>query len=263
MSDQPNPTYVVAALDKGLTLLRHLADYPNSGVSDIAARTGSTKSQVFRLLYTLERQGFVHKDPVSRNYALGHTCLFLGEHVRSRSSLVSVAEPVMARLVAETQENVHLVVREGLNSVVLALEESHQPVRLYAQVGREGPLHAGGSSMELLAHAPESVVDDVLAGPLTAFTDRTETRPEAVRRTLRNIRAAGHHVALGDLDEGAFSIAAPIRDHRGTVVAALSIAGPLSRLTPSIQANHVLRVTGAAEHVSVGLGAPVPAAAVG
>ncbi len=257
MSDD-HPSYVIAALDKGLFLLSYLADNPNSGVSEIASRTGSTKSQIFRLLYTLERRGFVHKDPATRNYFLGATCLFLGERARAQSSLVTVAEATMERLVSETGENVHLVVRENAKSVVVALKESQQPLRLYAEVGREGPLHAGGSSMVLLAHAPSHILEAILERPLEAFTARTETRPDAVLRTLAQIRSSGYHVALEDLDEGAFSIAAPVRDHAGAVVAALSIAGPLARLTPATQRRHVERVMRAAGEISRGLGASEP-----
>lgn len=257
MSDG-NPSYVIAALDKGLLLLGHLAENPNSGVSEIAARTGSTKSQVFRLLHTLEQRGFVHKDPETRNYYLGHSCLYLGERAKRQSSLVAVADAVMERLARETQENVHLVVRQHLRSVVVALKESQQPLRLYAEVGREGPLHAGGSSMVLLAHAPEQAVEQLLAGDLEAFTPNTETRPERIRRITAEIRESGFHVALEDLDEGAFSIAAPVRDHRSEVVAALSIAGPVSRLTPAVQEAHVTRVVRAAREISRGLGMPSP-----
>lgn len=255
MSDR-NSSYVIAALDRGLMLLSHLAEHPNCGVSEIAARTGSTKSQIFRLLYTLERRGFVQKDPETRNYFLGNACLFLGERARGQSSLVAVADAVMERLVRETQENVHLVVREHGRSVVVALKESRQPLRLYAEVGREGPLHAGGSSMVLLAFAPEQVVEEVLSREPEAFTPSTETRPQRIRLKLAEIRESGFHVALEDLDRGAFSIAAPVRDHRSEVVAALSIAGPVSRLTPALQKAHVRRVVQAANEISRGLGMP-------
>ena len=251
-----NPSYVIAALDKGLLLLGHLAENPNSGVSEIAARTGSTKSQVFRLLHTLERRGFVHKHPETRNYYLGHSCLYLGERAKRQSSLVTIADNVMEWLVRETQENVNLVVREDSRSVVVALKESQQPLRLYAEVGREGPLHAGGSSMVLLAHAPQAVVDEVLSGELERFTPNTVVDPEQIRRILAAIRDAGFHVALEDLDKGAFSISAPIRDHRNEVVAAVSIAGPLSRLTQAVQEAHVKRVVQAAGEISKGLGMP-------
>lgn len=251
-----NSSYVIAALDKGLVLLGHLAENPNSGVSEIATRTGSTKSQVFRLLHTLERRGFVHKDPETRNYYLGHSCLYVGERARKQSSLVAVADSVMSRLARETEENVNLVVRENSRSVVIAMKESPQPLRLYAEVGREGPLHAGGSSMVLLAYAPQEVADEVLSRELERFTPNTETRPEHVRRRLEEIRKAGFHVAFEDLDKGAFSIAAPVRDHRNEVIAAVSIAGPLSRLNPAIQEAHVERVVHAAKEISRGLGMP-------
>ena len=63
--------YTVAAVDKALDILEHLAEAGEIGVTDLAQRTGSTKSQIFRLLYTLEQRGFVRKDADSRIYALG------------------------------------------------------------------------------------------------------------------------------------------------------------------------------------------------
>ncbi len=82
----------------------------------------------------------------------------------------------------------------------------------------------------LLAFAPPEVQEEVLGSELPAYTPSTVTDPEKLRMVLQRIRERGFHVVSSDLDEGAFSIAAPIREQRGQVIAAVSVAGPVSRL---------------------------------
>lgn len=253
-AERGDPRYVVAAVDKAMTLLECLARRPGAGVTEIAAQTGSTKSQAFRLLHTLEMRGYVSRDDSSRGYRLGPRNLLLGERAREQNGLLQVAHGIMQELADATGENVNLIVREGTTSVVVGLCESPQPVRLYAELGRRGPLHAGGGTIVMLAYAPEDVRDAVLAGPLPAYTPHTETDPKRLAAQLATIRRQGYVVAIEDLDPGAFSVAAPVRDHGGTVVAALSVAGPLSRLDDQRRREHVARVRSAAETISRRLG---------
>jgi IclR family KDG regulon transcriptional repressor len=91
-------------------------------------------------------------------------------------------------------------------------------------------LHAGGGSKVVLAYANDDVRNAVLDGPLERYTNATITDATHLQSLLDTIRTDGYHVAIGDIDEDAFSVAAPIRDHADEVVAALSIAGPTSRL---------------------------------
>ena len=222
--------YLIASLDAGLALLETIAEHPDLGLTDIAERTGATKSQTFRLLHTLETRGFVIRDATKRTYRLGYRALYVGERARRQTDLIRRTQPYLDEIAAQSRENVHLIAREGLHSVCIALAESPQPLRLYAQVGRLGPLHAGGGSKVMLAYAPMEVRDAVLAGPLERFNDATITDPTRLRQILDDIRRDGHHVAMADIDENAFSVAAPIRDHDDHVIAALSIAGPTIRL---------------------------------
>lgn len=223
-------SYLIASVDKALELLELIAERPNLGITEIAERTASSKSQVFRLLHTLEQRGFVRKDSAARTYTLGYRCLYLGERGIRQTGLIQLSQPLLDQLAERSRENVHLVARDGMRSMVIAMRESPQPLRLYAEVGRRGPLHAGGASTVLLAYAPEDVRDRVLAGDLEVFTPATVVDPQELRTMLARIRDQGYHISRADLDEGAFSIAAPVLDHRGEVVAALSIAGPISRL---------------------------------
>jgi IclR family transcriptional regulator, KDG regulon repressor len=242
--------YTIASLDAALTLLETIADQPGLGVTELARRTGSTKSQVFRQLYTLQERGYVHKDPATRTYGLGYRPLYVAERARRQTNLIRQAQPFLEELAERSRENVHLIVRDGVHSVCVALCESPQNLRLYAQVGRKGPLHAGGGSKVLLAYAPSEVRQQVLSGPLERFNDATITDPAELERVLEAIVRDGWHLALEDIDEGAFALSAPIRDHADRVVAALSIAGPVYRLDESAEAQHRAMVLDYAGRIS-------------
>jgi IclR family KDG regulon transcriptional repressor len=247
-------SYHIAAVDRAFALLEVMAQYPDLGVTELAERTGNTKSLVFRLLYTLERRGYVHRSPDARTYRLGYRTLFLAEHTRRQSALIAAAAPVLDELVHVTRENALLVVREELHGVCIAMRESPQPLRLFAQVGRHVPLHAGGGPKVLLAFAPEEIRRAILDRPLEGFTATSITDRNKLTRTLAEIRQAGFTLSIGELDPDVFSMAAPVRDFTGEVIAALSVAGPISRLTAAERRRFRKLILDAAERLSAELG---------
>lgn len=222
--------YTIAAVDRAMVVLEALAEKPNQGLTDLAKSVGMNKSMVFRILFTLEERGFVSRDAERSEYALGYRIGVLGECLGKDGGLLFAARPVMDWLRDVTSENVNLVIRDGTESYVLATRPGRHSMRLFAQAGRFGPLHAGGSSQLLLAYAGPSVIDEVLAKPLETFTPYTITDPEKLRQTLERIRTSGYNVVANDLDEGAFSVAAPITGVDGTVTASISVAGAVMRL---------------------------------
>jgi IclR family KDG regulon transcriptional repressor len=146
-------------------------------------------------------------------------------------------------------------VREDDHTVCLALRQSPQPIRLYAELGRQGPLHVGGGPKLLLAYAPPEVLSAVLSGPLERFTPETIVDPKRLGAVLQRIREQGYNISHGDLDPGAFSVAAPLRDHGGRVIASLSVAGPQSRLTEDLEKLYLRMLIDAADEISARLGA--------
>jgi len=242
--------YTIAAVDRALLVLEALADRPGQGVTQLSQTLGMTKSIVFRLLQTLEDRGFVFRDPDHTVYSLGYRIGVLGERVGRDGSLLVAARPVMDALRDRTSENVNLVMREGLRSLVLATRAGHHSIRLFAQAGRHGPLHAGGGSMCILAYSDPSVVEAVLANPLEAFTPYTITDREKLRQALARIRANGYNIATNDLDEGAFSCAAPIFGSDDTVIASISVAGPVVRLDEERRERYVKAALDAAAEIS-------------
>jgi IclR family transcriptional regulator, KDG regulon repressor len=224
--------YVIAAVDRALRLLEILAETSDLGVTEIARRMGVSKALAFRLLHTLERRDYVMRDPKRRTNALGYRLLNLADKVEHHSLIVSATAKLMDELARETGEDVNLFVRVGLNSLCVGTRASSYQVRMFAEVGRRSVLHAGGSSTVLLAFAPKDVQDAVLASSLTAFTPNTVTDPERLTARLAEIRRNGYHLSRADVDESGFAIGAPVYGYGGEVVAAISIAGSISRLTP-------------------------------
>jgi IclR family KDG regulon transcriptional repressor len=246
--------YTISAVDRALALLEAIAVHPGIGVTELAERTGQTKSLIFRLIYTLQQRGYVIKDPVTRTYTLGYRTLYLASNATDQLSVLRAAEPLLDMLAHETKDNINLLVRDGVNSVCLAVREQVSPYRLYGRVGRRGPLHAGGGPKILLAFAPEDVVAEVLAGPLERFTPTTVTDPDKLARSLGDIRATGFNESHGDIDPQAFSFAAAVRDATGAVAATLSIAGRDATLTPALTERYRRLVRDYAQRISAALG---------
>jgi IclR family transcriptional regulator, KDG regulon repressor len=230
-------SYVVSSVDRAIEILLTLAERPDSGVTELAEATGNTKSLTFRLLHTLERRGMVRKDPERRSYTLGYRALLLGDQSRCQSRLASTAEPILANLSAATRENALLLVREELQSICIAMHASPERLRIFAAVGRLGPLHAGGGPKVLLAWAPCEVREKVISSTLETYTEMSISDAETLETRLQDIRESGYAVSVGELDPNIFSIAAPVHDHTGVVVAALGVNGPTARLNDDVQDN--------------------------
>lgn len=225
-------SYTISAVDRAMLLLEALAETPDTGISELAEKTGFTKSLIFRLLYTLEERGFVAKDPARRTYSLSWRAMLLGDQARRQSKLISAAEPHMDELHRQTGCNVSVQIRDGLHSVVVAMRRGRQEQRIFAEIGRHGPLHAGGGPKVLLAFAPEELREQVLASDLARFTPQTMIEPDRLREALATIRRDGWVISEGELDHSTCSIAIPIYDSSSEVAAAVAVTGIGELLPP-------------------------------
>lgn len=255
--------YTIASVDKAIQLLFAMAQWPvdkTAGVSELARQLGLTKSQVYRLLRTLERYDLVVQDPGERRYRLGPGVLALGAAARERVSLVRAARPVMERLAAATGESVHLIERRDLTAVVVDVRESAKPVRLTARVGGRYPLHAGACPQAILAFLPDKDRERVLSQlpALPRYTPRTVLDPGELRRILAGVREKGYAVSDEDVDIGARAVGAPIFDASGIPIGAISVAGPSFRLPDSLIESYGVLVKEAAAEITARLGGLEP-----
>lgn len=232
--------YTVDAVQEALSVLMHVAQAPGLGVTELGKRSGNTKARTFRLLSTLEQNGFVQRSVDGTGYILGHMALVLGMAAQEQVSVVRVARRHLEELGERFNENVHVRVRDGLQSVAITKWDSTRSVRVHSEIGARRPLHAGATGKVLLAFAPEDVQSLVLGGPLERFTSTTPTQRTKLARELSRIKAEGVAVSYGEFVPDVVALGVPVFDATGSVCAALGISIPSSRapedLTPYLDA---------------------------
>ncbi len=205
--------------------------HPEWSSGELAQVLGLHRSIVYRILTTLQRRGFVTQDRYRGRFRLGLKLVELGNVVLAGIDLRDVAHPVMVRLVEETGESTFLTVISGDESVCIDKVDCPHQVRVTLTIGGRYPLHAGASNRILLAYLPADTVDDLIARGLEPITPHTITDPTQLKDNLATIREQGWAYTLGELTPGVAAVAVPLLDSNGTLVAALSIAGPVSRFS--------------------------------
>ncbi|MBC7810802.1 MAG: IclR family transcriptional regulator [Burkholderiales bacterium] len=239
--------YTVAVLEDAIQLLGLLETSSDDlTLAELTQASGLVKNKVFRLLFTLEKNHLVERDEAGR-YRLGLRFLAFGQHIHDQSSLLKASDPALDWLVAETHETIFLGVVSGTDALCIAVRESPRSIRLFAQVGRRVPMYFGGIPKVLLAFMPDVERESLLA-------DVASPEREALTQRLAQISVDGYAVVVDELDTGAHSIAAPIRDYRGRVIAALSIAGPSHRFSDECVARYIPLALEAADQISASLG---------
>jgi DNA-binding IclR family transcriptional regulator len=241
---------------KGLALLEALARSAKPrGVSDLARALCLTKSNTYRLLQTLLACGFVRRRAEDGTYEASLKLWELGVQIVGRVDIRRAARPHLVRLVEATGESVHLSVLDGADVLYVDKVESSQPVRAYSSVGGRAPAHCVATGKVLLAHAPAETLAAVLQD-LVSHTRLTITDPVVMKRELARIRKDGYAVNRGEWRESVCGVAAPMRDSRGEVVAAIGISGPAERLRPRQMQAMSPAVVECAATISRELGAP-------
>jgi DNA-binding IclR family transcriptional regulator len=212
------------------------------------------KSSVSRWMRAMEEEGFLVRDPESGRYRLSMELAALGEVARRSTSMQRMARPILAYLVAETGETSNLVTRDGRVAVNVEVVQSPQPVTHVGVLGRRLPLHATAAGKVLLAWLPEEQLTPLLDDPLPRFTPGTLPTRARLTAELARVRKKGYATAWQEWEPDLAAASAPVRDHRGEVVAAITSSLPVSRSTPGGLTALGERVRGAADALSEALG---------
>jgi DNA-binding IclR family transcriptional regulator len=249
--------YTVDAAAKALDLLNVFSFTERKlSLSSLATRTGIPRATAFRLLSTLEQSGFIAK--IGAEYRLGIKCLVLGNVVAADLDVREKAHPHLVALRDVTRETTHVAVLHQWQVVYLDRVPSLQPVGfMQSRTGAILPAHCTALGKTLLAHQPEAEVAAwAAAATLEALTPHTHTSPQPLLEELRLIRERGYALDEQEHEIGVRCIAAPIRNHRGEVVAAISVAGPEYRMPETSTGSSILeQVCASARAISRELGA--------
>ena len=222
----------VQSVDRAVSVLEILAQRGEAGVSEVAADIGVHKSTAFRLLAALEDRELVEQTQERGKYRLGFGILRLASAVPGRLDVTQQARPVCEQLAAQLGETVNIAVRRS--HFVVNLDQARGPsaVGTHNWVGELTPLHATSSGKILLAFmTPEERRGGVgLLGAYPTHPAHDHVGP-GTRRAGRGGRAGRIRLLHRGTGGGAQRVAAPVRDHTGDVIAALSVSGPVYRFT--------------------------------
>ena len=217
-----------------LTLLEAVAaDSPEpSSVTALSTRLGMSKTVVHRLLQELVSAGFVAYDEGLRKYRLGPRALMVGMAAIRALDVPRVARPFLERLVEATGETATLSARQGWTRLYLDQVASPREIKMTVGIGTAHALYAGSSSKAILAFMDEQEVARYLDNTeLRALTNETVTSRADLVAALTRIREVGYATSLGERQEGAASVAAPVFVTGTTPWGSVSVCGPRDRFS--------------------------------
>ncbi|MGQ1838126.1 IclR family transcriptional regulator [Kocuria turfanensis] len=245
----------VQSVDRAITVLEVLARTGGSTVTEVAAELGVHKSTASRLLGALEARGLVHHPSDGSRYELGFGILRLAHSIPGRLSVVAEAHDEIRSLARTHSETVNLaVLREG-QAVNVDQEMGPSSIATHDWIGSLTPLHATASGKVLLAGLSSDERARVLrTRGLPALTARTITSRKQLERQLIDVAAQGYATVCEEFEIGLNSVAVPVRDHLGTVIASISVSGPAFRFTEETMTDLVEELKEAGERVSRRMG---------
>jgi len=219
------------AVDRAASLLVHVLGAGEAVTfPDLVAATGLPKSTVSRLLASLERNRLVARTP-GGEVVPGDVAMAFARRHSPHDELVERCRPALERLGAATGETVNLAVPSEGGVVQIDQVDSRFLLGAVNWLDRQVPWHATASGKAMLAHGHA-----IPSGRLPRLTDRTRTTRTTLESDLRRSVELGFAVADGELEPGLVAVAAPILGADGRAVAAISVSGPSSRLTPRLAA---------------------------
>ena len=223
-------------------------------LSELSVRAGLPLGTTHRLLATLTARGYARQDPETRAYAVGYKVMDWATRVGA-NQLLEVARPHMRTLMHETGETVNLVILDRTQIVYADQVAPERLVRMFTEVGNRAPVHSSGAGKALLAFRPLPEARALMTQlELKGYTSKTITSLGRLESALAQIRELGYAVDDGEFEEGVRCLAAPILNSSGISVAAISISGPASRVSPDKVAPFAQKLKRCAAKVSSALG---------
>lgn len=224
------------------------------GISELAKRLGVAKSTVHRLASALLDEGLLQQSPETGRYRLGIGLFSLGSLVRSRIDVTAESRAILNELREKTGENVRLAVLERQSVVFLHDLESPQNLRLRSSTGQLRPAFCTAEGLCLLSGLREPELAKFMLYPRDKRTEKTVVEEDELRALVRKVKRQGYAIEDEECDLGTRSIAAPIYNAEGRIIAAIGAAGPRVRIRKRQFAQIGPTVVSAADQISVRLG---------
>ncbi len=229
---QKNPNGI-QSLGRAFRILEYIGDHDNDvSLSTLSKKLGLPPSTVHRFLASLMSIGYVIQDEFTGHYGLGLKFLSLSSSILATLDERRIAQPTLAWLVEQTGETANLVVRDGLEVVYVEKAEPKSMVRAFSRIGKRAPAHATGVGKLFLSQLPAYEIADLYqSSELPQLTPNTISTLDRLVKELARIQQQGYALDLEECEVGARCVAAPVVNHVGKIICAISISGPTNRLT--------------------------------
>lgn len=214
----------MTSLARGLAVIRGFSEQKrHMSIAQLSQATGIPRAAVRRCLYTLAQLGYVGSTD-GRSWSLQPKLLGLGHAYLSSTPLVVLAQPFLDRVSDAVSESCSLAILDGEDILYLARSLSSRIISVNLNVGSRLPAYCTSIGYVLLAELPPAELDRYFASAkLHPFTERTITSKRKLRQLLQEVKSAGHATADEQMEPGVRSIAVPVRDSAGVVVAGINV----------------------------------------
>jgi IclR family transcriptional regulator, KDG regulon repressor len=229
------PPYKVQVLDRAINILEFIGRQSSgeAALPELSAAMKLHKTTTHRIAHVLESRGLLRRGLDSNRYRLGLHLYDLGCQALDHVNIRDEARPLMTRVAFEVGETVHLALLDRAEVLYIERVEAQRSLTMGSKLGARNPVYCTALGKAILAWSPEAEVDRVLGGSrMEARTRNTITNVLTLKRELERIRDRGYAIDDEEIEEGIRCIAAPILSANDRAVAAISVSGPSSRITP-------------------------------
>lgn len=243
----------MTSLARGLLVIRAFSQRPlRLSISHLSKRTGLSRASVRRCVHTLSKLGFAGSDD-GRNFYLRPRILTLGYSYLSSMPLATAAQPILDQLSQILNESCSIALLDGSDIVIVARANSARIMAIDLGVGTRLPAFCTSKGRVLLANlSPEELESALPTVEFTRYTDRTVTSVEKLRQVLTAVREEGYAIIDQELELGLRSMAVPVRNPAGRVVAAISVGAHGQRVSSQdMQTRYLPYLRAAAQELCV------------
>jgi len=241
----------MTSLARGLAVIQAFSQRRHHlTISQVSTTTGLSRAAVRRCLYTLSKLGFAGSDD-NRHFFLRPRILALGHSYISSMPLATAAQPVLEHISHLLHESCSIATLDGVEIVYIARANVTRIMSIDLGVGSRLPAFCTSMGRAILANLPPEELESVLARiEFKRYTERTITNPAKLTQALRQIRRDGYSIIDQELEHGLRSMAVPIQNPSGKVVAALNIGAHAQRVSiQEMQTKFLLHLRAAAQEL--------------
>jgi DNA-binding IclR family transcriptional regulator len=238
------------------TLVEHAFDNPPPMLKTLAANAGMPSAKAHRYMVSLVRAEMVERDTITGRYRLGPMARLIGLRAIQGLDVVKVAGARMPIMCAELGFSVGLAIWAYDGPTIIATEEARRPITIGTRVGEVMPMIASATGRTFGAWMPRAMTQDKIKRDLARMRSAGHAVPDKaeIERIFEEVRSTGLGTTHGGVNATINAVSAPIFDHRGVLVAALSALGPANELDPALDGRVATMMRGFAEQISRDMG---------